>query len=76
MSAIILNHPAKAAEMVCHDDQMVIWAGDFVWMLSVGDWLKADLSYDDGLELQAAISRELKSIIAMAFTHPELKPSK
>ena len=31
---------------------------------------------DDGVELQEAIKRELKSIIAMAFTHPEaLKPT-
>lgn len=75
MAAIILTHPARAAEAVCHDEQMVIWAGDFTEMLSVGGWLRDDLSYDDGLDLQAAITRQLRSVVSAAFTHPEaMKP--
>lgn len=71
MSAIILTHPAKAAENVCHDEQLVIWAGEIVGALSMGDWLRDDLSYDDGIELQRAVQQEIKSIVEMAFTHPE-----
>lgn len=71
MTAVILRHPAKAAEQVCHDEQMVVWASDFAGMLNMGGWLRDDLSYDDGLELQAAITRELRSIVTAAFTHPE-----
>ena len=61
MSAVILNHPAKAAELVCHDEQMVIWAGDFTGMLSMGEWLKDDLSYDDGIQLQERRNHPLRS---------------
>ena len=74
MTAIILTHPAKAAEHVCHDEQMVIWAGDLVGRLSMGDWLR-DLSYDEGIDLHEAVKQEIKSIVEQAFTHPEaLKP--
>ena len=76
MSAVLLNHPAKAAELVCHDEQLMIWADDLIGLLSMEDWLKDSLSYDDGIDLQKAVMRELKSIIAMAFTHPELQPKK
>jgi hypothetical protein len=76
MPAVILKHPAKAAELVCHDEQMVVWAGGLAGMLNMGGWLRDDLSYDDGIEMQEAIKRELRSIVSMAFTHPEaLKPS-
>lgn len=77
MPAVLLIHPAKAGELVCHDEQMVVWAGEFAGMLNMGGWLREDLSYDDGIELQEAIKRELKSIIKSAFTHPEaIKPRK
>ena len=76
MSAVLLNHPAKAAELVCHDEQLMIWADDLIGLLSMEDWLKDALSYDDGIDLQKAVMRELKSIITMAFTHPELQPKK
>jgi hypothetical protein len=69
--ALILTHPARAAELVCHDEQMVIWSGDVVGMLSMGGWLREELSYGDGIELHEAITRELRSIVAQAFTHPE-----
>lgn len=76
MAAVLLTHPAKAAEIVCHDEQMVVWAGDFASMLNAGGWLRDDLSYDDGIDLQEAIKRELKRTIEIAFTHPEaMKPS-
>jgi hypothetical protein len=33
--------------------------------------LRDDLSYDDKIELDHAIRREIRSIIEMAFDHPE-----
>ncbi len=71
MAAVILTHPAKAAENVCHDEQLRIWAEEIVGMLSVEGWLRDDLSYDDGLEMQHAVQREIKNIVTLAFTHPE-----
>lgn len=71
MSAVILTHPAKAAELVCHDEQMVIWAEEFVGRLSMGGWLRDDLSYDDGIEMTEAIKDEIRSLVEAAFTHPE-----
>lgn len=70
MVAVILTHPAKAAELVCHDEQMVVWAGEIVGRLSMENWLR-DLSYDEGVELHEAMKQEIKSIIEQAFTHPE-----
>ena len=72
MATVILN-PATAADEVCHDEQMVVWANDFAGMLSLGDWLRDDLSYADGVDLQEAIKRELRSIIESAFDHPEAR---
>lgn len=75
MAAVILTHPAKAAEKVCHDEQMTVWCSDVVGALSMGGWLRDDLSYDDGLDLHEAVKREIRSIVEMAFTHPEaMKP--
>lgn len=75
MPAVILNHPAKAAEQVCHEEQMTIWVEEIVGRLSMGGWLREDLSYDDGIDLGRAMADEIRSIVEMAFTHPEaLKP--
>jgi hypothetical protein len=70
MSNVIMM-PAAAVEAVCHEEQMVIWANDVMGALAVGDWLRDDLSYDDKIELDHAIRREIRSIIEMAFDHPE-----
>lgn len=72
MITIILT-PKVAAETVCHDEQLRIWAHDLVGLLSMENYLRDDLSYDEGLELERAMMRELKSIIEMAFDHPEAR---
>lgn len=71
MTAVLLTHPAKAAELVCHDEQLRIWADDVVGLMSMEGWLKDDLSYGDGVDLVNAIKRELKKVVESAFTHPE-----
>jgi hypothetical protein len=71
MTAILLTHPAKAAEKVCHEEQLRIWAEEIIGVLNIEGWLRDDLSYDDGIDIHNAIQREIKSIVSMAFTHPE-----
>lgn len=73
MSATIILGPKAAAEAVCHDEQMVIWASDFVGMLSMGGYLREDLSYSEGLDMTEDVKRELRSIIESAFDHPEAR---
>ncbi len=61
----------KAAERVCHEEQLRVWANDLVGALSLDGFIRDDMSYDDGLDLERTVMREIKSIVAMAFTHPE-----
>jgi hypothetical protein len=76
MTATIILNPKAAADEVCHDEQMVVWAGDFVGMLSLGGYLRDDLSYGDGVDLTEDVKRELRSIIESAFDHPEARTIK
>ena len=65
--------PEAAAEGICHEEQMDIWASDFVGMLNLGEWLRDDLDYQSGVELGEAVKRELRSVIEMAIGHPSIK---
>lgn len=60
------------AERVCHEEQLRVWASDFMGALSLGDFVREDLSYDDTLDLERVVMSELKRIVASAFDHPEL----
>lgn len=62
----------KPADRVCHEDQLLVWASEVTGTLSMGDFLRDDLSYDDGLDLHRVVMREVKRIVAAAFRHPEL----
>jgi hypothetical protein len=75
---MIILSPASAADTVCHDEQLRIWAAhdNIIGALALGDFLRDDLSYDEALDLEQAIMSELKSIIHMAFDHPEAKTIK
>ena len=74
-TTVILT-PEAAVEAVCHDEQMTVWVSDFVGMLSLGGYLRDDIDYAEGVELDHAVKRELRSIIGMAFSHPEAKTIK
>ena len=65
--------PTAAVDRICHDEQMVIWSGDVAGALSLGDFLRSDLSYDEVLDLHKVIQRELRSVIRMALDHPEAR---
>lgn len=72
MSATIILTPTSAAESICHDEQLRIWAHDnIIGALSMSGYLRDDMTYDDGIDLEQMIMRELKSIMGMAFDHPE-----
>ena len=76
MTATIILTPSQAANEVCHEEQMVVWASDFVGMLSMGGWLREDISYADGVDLTEDVKRELRGIIESAFNHPEARTIK
>lgn len=77
MTATIILGPAAAAETVCHEEQLRIWAHDHIeGALALGGWLREDMTYQDGVEMEHAIMRELKSIIESAFDHPEARTIK
>lgn len=72
MSATVILNPAAAAECVCHDEQLRIWAHDeLIGALALGGFLREDLSYDELIDLERTVMRELKGIITSAFDHPE-----
>lgn len=73
-TTIILG-PKAAADSVCHDEQMEVWASDFVGALSLGGYLR-DLDYSEGIDLTETVKSELRSIVEMAFDHPEAKTIK
>lgn len=71
MSAVVIHNPASAAEMVCHKEQLQIWADDMISAIGMqGDFLK-DLAYCDLVDLHDVVEREIKSIVESAFDHPE-----
>lgn len=73
MGTIILG-PAAAAETVCHDEQLRIWAHDHILAtLSMEGYLRDDLSYDDRIDMEKMVMREIKGIVESAFDHPEAR---
>jgi hypothetical protein len=73
--SVILT-PEAAAEAVCHKEQMEVWASDLIGMLSLGGYLRENIDYSEGIDLAEDVKRELRSIIVMAFSHPEAKTIK
>lgn len=41
--------------------------------LSIGGYIREDMSYDDVIDLGNIVQREIKSIVEMAFDHPEAR---
>lgn len=75
MAAIILTHPAKAAERVCHSEQLDVWAHEIFQRLNMEEALREDLTYDEQVEIERYLRDEIRSIVESAFTHPEaMKP--
>jgi hypothetical protein len=75
MTATIILSPAAAAETVCHEEQLRIWADDVISALGMGDYLKFS-SYADKIDMEEIVMREIKSIIESAFDHPEARTIK
>ena len=69
MSVILL--PTKAMEEVCHEEQLRIWADDhIIGALAQEGYFRDDLSYDDKIDIERIVMREIKSIVESAFDHP------
>ena len=70
MTATIYLTPKAAVEVVCHEEQLRIWADEVISALGMENYLQFS-SYDDNVDMEQIVMRELKSIIEMAFDHPE-----
>lgn len=71
MTATVILSPARAAEEVCHDEQLRIWADDhIIAALAMAGFIRENMTYDDVIELNDIVQRELKRIIEIAFDHP------
>jgi hypothetical protein len=75
MTATIILSPAAAAETVCHEEQLRIWADEVISALGMEDYLKFS-SYADKIDMEQIVMREIKSIIESAFDHPEARTIK
>lgn len=74
MSATVILSPAAAVNAICHEEQLRIWAHDnIIDALALGDFLNEDMDYDDKITLERVIMREIKSILTMAFDHPNAR---
>lgn len=69
MGTVILT-PAAAAEAVCHDEQLRIWAHEIVAALGMENYLNIT-SYDDTIDMERIVAHEIRQIIEMAMNHPE-----
>lgn len=67
----IILHPSAAVEAVCHDEQMTVWSNDVAGALSMGSYLRDDLSYDEVLDLTRCLEQEIRRIVHSALSHPE-----
>jgi len=76
MSATVILGPAAAAEAVCHEEQLRIWANDLVGLLSMENYLREDLDYSEGADLEQMVMCEIKKIVESAFDHPEARTIK
>lgn len=62
----------QLADLVCHDDQMTIWCDEVLGTLSINGFLRDNMTYDDMVDLRWHIKREIKALVAGAFSHPEI----
>ncbi|MCX7322195.1 MAG: hypothetical protein NT113_22885 [Hyphomicrobiales bacterium] len=68
----VILTPTAAVDAVCHEEQLRIWAHDhIVGALSMAGYLREDLSYDDEIDLEQMLMREIRSIVQSAMDHPE-----
>lgn len=75
MSATVILSPQAAAAEVCHAEQMQIWVHEIVVALGMGGYLR-ELDYGELTDVHSTIESELRSIIEMAFDHPEARTIK
>lgn len=65
--------PNQAADLICHDEQMVVWSGEIVGALSMAGFFRDDIDYSENIELHEIVTREIRDIIGAALDHPEAR---
>ena len=66
MTGVTQGSPQVAAETVCHQLQLTIWAQEI--MEAIEPHIAPDSSYGDMVDLSLSIQRELKSFVEAAFS--------
>lgn len=67
--ADIVRHD-QLADLVCHDDQMVIWADEV--RAELMDHLVMPSDYEGVLALDRAVRSAIRHVVEGAFSHPEV----
>lgn len=62
-----------AAEAVCHDEQLEIWAGEFVDHLLAIGFAPDFETYGEKIKYFSSVKNAIKDLVEKAFTHPELE---
>lgn len=65
-----LRDAKRAAELVCHEDQMIVWADEF--LDHIRDIVPKPADYETVLSIHAAIASGIRDVVEKAFTHSEL----
>lgn len=74
MSTTAILSPAAAVDAICHEEQLRIWADDhIISTLAQEGYFREDLSYDDKIDIERIVQREIKSILVAAFDHPNAR---
>jgi hypothetical protein len=60
------------AALVCHDDQITVWADEV--KMELLDHLREPADYEEVLSLDAAVKAAIRHVVDRAFGHPALPP--
>lgn len=58
-------------DLVCHEEQLQVWADELVSDLAMGGFLREGMDYSDNVDCHQRVASEIKRIVTSAFDHPE-----
>lgn len=68
MTATVILAPARAAEVVCHEEQRRVWAHELV--LAFSEYFRDNLDGSDIDHIHRLAESEVTKIVESAFDHP------
>ncbi|WP_298967675.1 hypothetical protein [uncultured Methylobacterium sp.] len=60
-------------ERICHEEQMQIWSHEIAVRLSMGDYLRDGLTYEDKIHIHREVEVEIRSIVESVVSNPEVR---